>query len=65
MIPFVAAVTRALPRGVLQGYRSEEDALPTVRGRIRFDEQIKRRYGRFPPSSSSSTSSPKTSRQTS
>jgi 5-methylcytosine-specific restriction enzyme subunit McrC len=34
---------------VLQGYRTEEDALQTVRGRIRFDEQLRRRQGRFPP----------------
>ena len=47
--PFTAAVATALRRGVLQGYRIEHDALPTVRGRIRFDEQLKRRYGRVPP----------------
>lgn len=47
--PFEAAVRRALRRGVLQGYRVEEDALQTVRGQIRFDEQVKRRYGRIPP----------------
>jgi 5-methylcytosine-specific restriction enzyme subunit McrC len=47
--PFATAVAQALRRGVLQGYRIEEDALQTVRGRIRFDEQIKRRYGRIPP----------------
>jgi 5-methylcytosine-specific restriction enzyme subunit McrC len=47
--PFVTAVSQALHRGVLQGYRSEEEALQTVRGRIRFDEQIRRRYGRIPP----------------
>ena len=32
-------------RGLLQGYRREEKALHTVRGRIRFGEQIKRRFG--------------------
>jgi 5-methylcytosine-specific restriction enzyme subunit McrC len=47
--PFAIAVSQALRRGVLQGYRIEEDALQTIRGRIRFDEQIKRRYGRIPP----------------
>jgi 5-methylcytosine-specific restriction enzyme subunit McrC len=47
--PFTAAVASALRRGVLQGYRVHEDASLTVRGRIRFDEQIKRRYGRVPP----------------
>jgi 5-methylcytosine-specific restriction enzyme subunit McrC len=46
---FVAQVGRALRRGVLQGYRIEEAALLTVRGGIRFDDQIRRRYGRVPP----------------
>ena len=36
---------RAFSRGLLHGYRTEEEALHTVRGRIRFDEQIRRRYG--------------------
>lgn len=39
------AARRAFGRGLLRGYLSEEDALHTVRGRIRFDEQIRRRYG--------------------
>lgn len=47
--PFVSAVAQALRRGVLQGYRIEEEALAAVRGRIRFDEQIRRWYGRLPP----------------
>lgn len=34
---------------MLQGYRSEEDALQTVRGRIQFDDQIRNRYGIAPP----------------
>ncbi len=46
---FVSQVRRAINRGVLQGYRSEEDALQTVRGRIRFDDQIRNRYGIAPP----------------
>ncbi len=46
---FVAQVRRALARGVLQGYRVEEEALPTVRGRLRFDDQIRKRHGRIPP----------------
>jgi len=46
---FVAQVRRALARGVLQGYRVEEEALPTIRGRLRFDDQLRKRYGRFPP----------------
>jgi 5-methylcytosine-specific restriction enzyme subunit McrC len=46
---FVAQVRRAFRRGVLQGYRTEEAALPTVRGRLRFDEQIRERFGLLPP----------------
>lgn len=46
---FVHQVQRALRQGILQGYRMEEAALPTVRGRLRFDEQIRERYGLFPP----------------
>lgn len=46
---FAFHVRRALRRGVLQGYRTEEDALSVVRGRVRFDDQIRRRYGRTPP----------------
>jgi 5-methylcytosine-specific restriction enzyme subunit McrC len=46
---FVAQVRRALARGVLQGYRVEEEALPTIRGRLRFDDQLRKRHGRFPP----------------
>ena len=36
---------QAIRRGLLQGYRREEEALHTVRGRIRFDDQINRRFG--------------------
>ena len=36
---------RAFSRGLVHGYRTEEEALHTVRGRIRFDEQIRRRFG--------------------
>ncbi len=44
-LAFIAAARRAFGRGLLRGYLSKEDALHTVRGRIRFDEQIRRRYG--------------------
>lgn len=44
-----SAARRAFGRGLLHGYRSEDDALPTVRGRIRIDEQIRRRHGIAPP----------------
>ena len=46
---FVAQTRRALRRGLLQGYIAVEDALATVRGRIRFDDQLRDRYGIFPP----------------
>ncbi len=46
---FVAQVRRAFRRGILQGYRSEEDTLTTVRGRIRLDDQIRDRFGIYPP----------------
>ena len=36
---------RAFSRGLLRGYVAEEEALYTVRGRIRFDEQIRHRFG--------------------
>ena len=36
---------RAFARGLLHGYRTEEEALYTVRGRIRFDDQLRRRSG--------------------
>ncbi len=36
---------RAFSRGLLHGYRTEEETLYTVRGRIQFDEQIRRRFG--------------------
>ena len=40
-----AAARRAFSRGLLHGYITEEEALYTVRGRIRFDEQLRRRFG--------------------
>lgn len=42
---FADAAQRAFARGLLHGYRIEEEALLTVRGRIRFDEQVRRRFG--------------------
>ena len=44
-LALIAAARRAFGRGLLRGYLTEEEALHTVRGRIRFDEQIRRRYG--------------------
>ena len=39
------AARRAFGRGLLHGYIVHEEALQTVRGRIRFNEQIRRRFG--------------------
>ena len=36
---------RAFAHGLLHGYRTEEDALYTARGRIRFEDQLGRRFG--------------------
>ena len=44
-LALASAARRAFSRGLLHGYRTEEEALHTVRGRIMFDEQIRRRYG--------------------
>lgn len=41
---FARRTRQAIRRGLLQGYRREEDALNTVRGRIRFGDQIRRRF---------------------
>ncbi len=46
---FVMHVRRAFQRGIVQGYRAEDAALATVRGRLRFDDQIRFRFGIFPP----------------
>ncbi|MFD0772769.1 hypothetical protein ACFQZ2_02410, partial [Streptomonospora algeriensis] len=42
---FARMADRALARGVLLGYRTVEEALPVIRGRIRESEQIRRRFG--------------------
>ncbi len=39
-----SAARRAFSRGLLSGYLTEEDVLYTVRGRIQFNEQIRRRF---------------------
>ena len=46
---FVTHVRRAFSRGILQGYRTRNDSLATVRGQIRFSDQIRDRYGIYPP----------------
>ncbi len=42
---FARQTERATSRGVLQGYRTVEESLRTVRGRIRIGDQIARRPG--------------------
>jgi len=39
------AATCTLQRGVLQGYRSVNDALPVLRGRVQAGAQLSRRFG--------------------
>jgi 5-methylcytosine-specific restriction enzyme subunit McrC len=46
---FLQLLRQALRRGVLQGYRNEEAALPGLRGRIRLDDHLRRRFGLMPP----------------
>ncbi len=48
-IAFARHLRIALGRGVLRGYRRQEDSLHTVRGRIRFDDQLRVRLGVAPP----------------
>ena len=44
-LALAAAAREAFAHGLLHGYRVEEDTLQTVRGRIRIDDQIRRRPG--------------------
>lgn len=44
-LALTSAARQAFGRGLLHGYRSEEQALQTVRGRIRMAEQMRRRFG--------------------
>lgn len=46
---FVHQVKRAFTRGLLQGYRIQEDALATIRGRVRFEDQVRAHCGLLPP----------------
>jgi 5-methylcytosine-specific restriction enzyme subunit McrC len=48
-VAFTAAASRALAPGVLQGYRVAEEALPTLRGRLREGDQLRARLGLAPP----------------
>lgn len=42
---FARQAQRALAGGVLQGYRTVQEALPVVRGRIRIADQLRYRFG--------------------
>ena len=44
-----SAARRAFANGLLHGYRTKEETLNTVRGRIRFDDQVRYRFGIAPP----------------
>ena len=46
---FAFQVEEALRRGVQHAYRAEEAALQTVRGRIRFNDHLRSRFGLIPP----------------
>ncbi len=46
---FVRQVRVALNRGPLESYRTEEASLNTMRGRVRVGDQLRRRYGAYPP----------------
>ena len=43
-LALTSAARRAFARGLLHGYRTEQDALRTVRGRIDVAEQLRRRF---------------------
>ncbi len=42
---FERLANKALQQGLLQGYRTVEESLPVVRGRIREADQLRRRHG--------------------
>ena len=46
---FCAEVRRTLRFGRLHGYRRREEAVQTVRGRLRVEEQVRRRFGQAVP----------------
>jgi len=46
---FVRHVRHALRRGLLHGYKTTDEALTTIRGRIRFADQLRARPGRALP----------------
>ena len=44
-LALISAARQAFSRGLLRGYLTREEAMYAVRGRIRFDEQMRRRFG--------------------
>jgi 5-methylcytosine-specific restriction enzyme subunit McrC len=44
---FCRLVSQATRRGLLHGYRAEQQAISLIRGQVRFADQVQRRYG-FP-----------------
>ncbi len=42
---FVRLTQEAMRRGLLQGYRTEEESLGAIRGRIRLADQVRERFG--------------------
>lgn len=42
---FLMHIRKVFSRGILKGYLSKEDSLTTVRGQIRFSDQIRKRFG--------------------
>ena len=42
---FARQADRAVAQGLIQGYRTIEEHAPVLRGRIRTDEQLRRRFG--------------------
>lgn len=42
---FTRSTLKALEQGLLQGYRTKDDSLPVLRGRIRVHDQLSRRFG--------------------
>ena len=44
-LSLAVAARKAFERGLLHGYRTEEESLHTVRGRIRVNDQLRRRFG--------------------
>jgi 5-methylcytosine-specific restriction enzyme subunit McrC len=46
---FVYLVGSIVRSGLFHGYQSREEALQGVRGRILMADQVRRRFGRFPP----------------